>query len=176
MVDVVSIQHSKSRINRCVQQAGHVILEVIQDTHQGARIRGEICGPGGRQRSKTNVGELHGTVMFLTVSLQVGDVILQFQDLATGRGDLTHFPLVPHICVRESGQHWFRQWLVTYSTQSHSLNQYWVIVNWTLRNKIQWNFNQNTKPFIDENASGNIVCKKVAILSRGRGVNTLTPE
>ena len=31
---------------------------------------------------------------------------------------------------------------------SHHLNQYWLIVNWTLRNKYQWNFNQNTKLFI----------------------------
>ena len=59
--------------------------------------------------------------------------------------DLTHVPLVPHICVSESGQHWFRQWLVTYSAPSHYLNQCWVIVNWTLMNKLQWNFNQNTK-------------------------------
>ena len=28
---------------------------------------------------------------------------------------------------------------------SHYLNQWWVIVNCTLRNKLQWNFNQNTK-------------------------------
>ena len=28
---------------------------------------------------------------------------------------------------------------------SHYLNQCWVIVNWTIRNKLQWNFNQNTK-------------------------------
>ena len=26
---------------------------------------------------------------------------------------------------------------------SHHLNQCWVIVNWTLRNKLQWNCNQN---------------------------------
>ena len=28
---------------------------------------------------------------------------------------------------------------------NHYLNQCWVIVNWILRNKLQWNFNQNTK-------------------------------
>ena len=27
---------------------------------------------------------------------------------------LTHLPLVPHICISELGQHWFRQWLVAY--------------------------------------------------------------
>ena len=48
---------------------------------------------------------------------------------------------------------------------------YWDIVNWTLRNKLQWNFNQNTKLFIHENASEKIVCEMAAILSRGRWVN-----
>ena len=72
---------------------------------------------------------------------------------------------MPHICVGESGQHWFRWWLVTCSAPSHYLNQYWAIVNWTLRNKLQWNFHQNTYLFIDENASENIVCETAAILS-----------
>ena len=35
----------------------------------------------------------------------------------------------------------------------------------TLRNKLQWNLNQNIKVFIHENASEYIVCKKAAILS-----------
>ena len=46
-----------------------------------------------------------------------------------------------------------------------------IVVNWTLRNKLQWNFNQNTTLFVHENASENIVCKTAAILSRGRWVN-----
>ena len=79
---------------------------------------------------------------------------------------LTHLPLVPHICVSESRQHWFIKWLVTYSAPSHYLNQCWVIVNWTLGNKLQWNFNQNAQLFIHENASENIVCERAAILSR----------
>ena len=41
------------------------------------------------------------------------------------------------------------------------------IVNWTLGNKIQRNFNLHTKLFIGENASGNIVYEMAAILSRG---------
>ena len=64
---------------------------------------------------------------------------------------LTHLPLVPHICVSEWVQHWFRKWLVAFSAPSHYLNQCWVIVNWNLRNKLQLNFNQNTKLFIQEN-------------------------
>ena len=53
---------------------------------------------------------------------------------------LIHLPLVPHICISKSGQHWFRHWLVAYSAPSHYLNQCWIIVNWTLRNKLLWNF------------------------------------
>ena len=37
-------------------------------------------------------------------------------------------------------------------------------------NKLQWNFNQNTKKIIHENASENIACEMVAILSRERWV------
>ena len=46
----------------------------------------------------------------------------------------------------------------------------WVNVIWTLRNKLQWNCNQNMKLFIHENASENIVCEMAAILSRKRWV------
>ena len=86
---------------------------------------------------------------------------------------LTHLSLVPHICITELGRHWFREWLVACSAPSHYLNQHWVIVNLTPRNKLQWNFNQNTKLFIHENASKNIVCKMAAILSWGRWVKQI---
>ena len=58
----------------------------------------------------------------------------------------------------------------------HYLKQCWVIINWTLRNKLQRKFNQNTTLFIHENASENIICEMVAILSRGRWVNHLGPS
>ena len=51
------------------------------------------------------------------------------------------------MCVNESGQHEFRKWLVAYSAPSHYLNQCWVIVNWTLRDKLPRNFKQNTQIF-----------------------------
>ena len=43
----------------------------------------------------------------------------------------------------------------------HYLNQYWVIVNWTLMNKFQWSFQIKTKKtlFI---SSENIVCEMAA--------------
>ena len=40
-----------------------------------------------------------------------------------------------------------------------------------LRNKVQWNLNQNSNIFIHENAFENIVCEIAVILSRGRWVN-----
>ena len=58
-----------------------------------------------------------------------------------------------------------------YYNQIHYLNQCGIIVNWTLGDKRQWNFNPNTKFFIQEKAFENIVCEMVAILSRGRWVN-----
>ena len=55
---------------------------------------------------------------------------------------------------------------------SHHLNQCWVIVNWALRNKLQWHFNQNTNLFIYENASENIICQTASILPMGRWVSS----
>ena len=49
---------------------------------------------------------------------------------------------------------------------SHYLNQCWIIVNWNPRNKFQWNLDQNTIIFIQENAIENVVCQMSAILSR----------
>ena len=53
-----------------------------------------------------------------------------------------------------------------YLAPSHYLNQCWVIVNWSLRNKLQWNLNWNTKLFIHGNAFENVVSKMAAILSQ----------
>ena len=76
----------------------------------------------------------------------------------------THIPIESHICVSVSGQHWFRQWFVAFSAPSNYPNQYCVIVNWTLSNKLKLNFNQNIKLFIHEIASQIIVCEMAAIL------------
>ena len=45
----------------------------------------------------------------------------------------------------------------------HYLNQCWFDVYCTIRYKFQWNFNQNTAIFIQENVFENIICKRVAI-------------
>ena len=54
---------------------------------------------------------------------------------------------------------------------SHYLNQCRSIINWTIRNKLQWNFNRNSYIFIQEKAFENVVCQMVAILSRSQCVN-----
>ena len=43
------------------------------------------------------------------------------------------------------------------------MNQWWLFVNWTLVNKFQWNLNQNTTIFIQENKFENAIYKMVAI-------------
>ena len=53
---------------------------------------------------------------------------------------------------------------------SHYPNQCWNIVNWTYRNKPQWNFNRNSNIFIEENTFGNVVWEMSAIFL---GLNVL---
>ena len=55
---------------------------------------------------------------------------------------------------------------------SHYLNQCWNIVNWNLRNKVQWNIKQNSYIFMHENAFENVVSEMEAILSRPQCVNS----
>ena len=52
------------------------------------------------------------------------------------------------------------------------LNQCWIIFDWNLRNKFQWNFNQDTKLFLHKIVSENVFCKMAAILSRGTNLST----
>ena len=76
-------------------------------------------------------------------------------------------PSAAYICVSESGQNEFRQWLAVYSAPSYYLNICWVIVNWIRRNTLKWKINQNAQIFIHKNASENIVCEMAAMLFRG---------
>ena len=45
------------------------------------------------------------------------------------------------------------RWRVAWPAPSQYLNQCWNILNWTLRNKLRWNFNSNSYIFIQENVS-----------------------
>ena len=109
---------------------------------------------------------------FFYVILSLKSLLPCYNHVGLGNDELpflfqTHLPLSSHICVRESGPQWFRLWLVAYSAPSHYLNQCCGIVIWTLRNKLQCNFNQNKKHFIHKIASENNVCEVAAILFRG---------
>ena len=86
-----------------------------------------------------------------------------------GHKELTHWGR--DICVGDN-HHCFRWFLVTWSAPSHYLNQCWNIINWILRNKLQWNFNPNANIFIRENAFESVVCEMAAILSRLQCVKT----
>ena len=85
---------------------------------------------------------------------------------------LTPLGRVMYICRQYIYHHWFRQWLVAWSALSPYLNQYWNIVNLTLRNKIHWNINVYSYIFISENAFECVVCEMSAILSRPQCVKT----
>ena len=52
--------------------------------------------------------------------------------------------------------------LVAWRAPSHYLNQCWNVINWNLRNKLQW----NSYILIQEKAFENIVCEMIVILSR----------
>ena len=93
--------------------------------------------------------------------------------MSSTRTDLNSPLMVPHICVSELGQHWFRWWLVACIVPSHYLNQGCIMTNWTLTNKRKWNFNKNTTVFIYDNAFENVIYEMVVILFRGRRVNHL---
>ena len=49
--------------------------------------------------------------------------------------------------------------------------QYWLVVNWTLGNKIQWHRNQNKIIFIQRNTFEKVVSKMLFILSQPQCVN-----
>ena len=78
---------------------------------------------------------------------------------------LTFWGRVTHICVHK---------LIIVGWR-HYPNQCWYIVNLTLRNKLQWNANQNSSIFIEENTFKNFVCKMLCILSRPQCVNSFKP-
>ena len=57
--------------------------------------------------------------------------------------------------------------VMVWSAQSHYQNQYYLIDNWNLRNKLRWNFNKIRNTAIHENALEN--CKILAFLFRPQG-------
>ena len=74
---------------------------------------------------------------------------------------------------QSSNHHWSRWWLVAWPAPSHYLNQCWDIINWALRNKLQWNFNRYWYIFIQESSFENVICEMASILSRPQCVKLL---
>ena len=84
---------------------------------------------------------------------------------------LTHWGRVTHIRVGNLTTIGSDNGLLPGRRRGHYLNQCWIIVNWTFRNKLQWNLNRNSNIFIQENAFKSVVCETAAILSRPQCVN-----
>ena len=64
-------------------------------------------------------------------------------------GALTNWGWVMHICIcKLSIIASYNEWLGAYSTPSHYLNQWYNIVNWIYRNKLQRNIKRNSYIFI----------------------------
>ena len=73
------------------------------------------------------------------------------------------------LCLTPPGTPYICQWTGSamvevmvchlFGEPSHYLNQCWLIVNWTLGNKFQWNLKLNSIIFIQENAFENAVCQ-----------------
>ena len=80
---------------------------------------------------------------------------------------VSYLPLVPHICLSELCSIGSGNGLSPDRRQAITWTNVYLL---TVRNKLQWNLNQNKKLFIHEHASEPIVCEMAAILSRGRWV------
>ena len=86
---------------------------------------------------------------------------------------LTHWGRVTHICVGNLTSIGPDNGLPPSRRQAIIWTKCWDIVNWTLTNKLQWNFNPYSNIFIQENAFENVVCEMASILSRPQCVKTL---
>ena len=98
----------------------------------------------------------------------------------TPSSHLTHWGRVTHICVgkqtiigSDNGLSPGRRQAIIWTNDGLLL---WIIVNWTPRNKLQWNFNKNSNIFIHKNTYESVVCEMASILSRPQCVNTHTPR
>ena len=96
------------------------------------------------------------------------DPVLCHRMASLGHHELTHQGRVMHICVSEVSQSSLVPIMASIlSAPIHYWNQYWVIVNWTAKNKLHRNFNKNTIFVIQKkNAFENVVSRMAAILSQ----------
>ena len=89
---------------------------------------------------------------------------------------LTHWGRVTHICVSiltiigsDNGLSPGRRQAIIWTNAK-------ILLYWTLRNKLQWNLNQNSNIFIKENAFESVVCETVAILSQPQYGKYMCPK
>ena len=87
---------------------------------------------------------------------------------------LTHWGRVTHT-VYASVNHPSSVQIIWSAPRSY-LNQYWNIVNFNIKNKLQWNLQQNSYIFIKENAFENVVCRMVVILFRSQCIIPFDPD
>ena len=75
----------------------------------------------------------------------------------------THWGWVTNIWVNKLASIVWDNGLPPGRRQAIIYKQCWDIVNWTLGNKLQWNFNRNSYIFIQENAFENVACEMASI-------------
>ena len=129
-----------------------------------------LCNEVGDRHFKSNYDNVIVFISLFWLHMRSTAVHLSLFQLHLFK-KLTHWGRVMHICIDNLSHHCFRWWLVAWSAPCHYLNQCWDIINWTLRNKLQWNFNRNSNIFIQEKAFGSVVCEMAAILSQPQWVN-----
>ena len=112
---------------------------------------------------KTHLGISEGQDYFITLSASFVKIIGKQITITMCPAMLTHWERVTHICVSKL------------NIIGLDMMKWWNIVNWTLRNKFQWNFNRNSNIFIQENALENVICEMASILSRPQCVKWETP-
>ena len=78
---------------------------------------------------------------------------------------LTYRGRMTHMCIGSLTIIGSDKWLVAWSAPSNYLNQCGNTVNWTLRNKLQWNFHRNWYIFIRENAFVLIYVMKFTVIA-----------
>ena len=68
--------------------------------------------------------------------------------------------------------------LVAFSALNLYFNQYWLFVNWVLKNKLLWNFNEKTPILTQEDAFQNLVChgKMSDIMFSSQWVQQFVPK
>ena len=106
------------------------------------------------------------------------NVILWFLDISlsgiTWSHLITHWGRVTHICVGNLTSIGSYNGLSPGRRQAIIWTNAGIFVNWTLGNKLRWNFNQNSNIFFQENPFENVVWNIAAILSRPQCDNLST--